>query len=107
MSRGGNYWTLFTLGIWKVLHAVLHVMTLPPVGISCVRTLILPVRLTALGILYIEICVIRSARHFDRIQTIVKNSVLGLSADLTRMVYAQVSSHSWCATRRILSVADG
>lgn len=22
MDRGGNYWTLFTPGIWKVLHAV-------------------------------------------------------------------------------------
>ena len=25
MDQGGNYWTLFTPGIWKVLHAVLHV----------------------------------------------------------------------------------
>ncbi len=24
MIRGGNYWTLFTPGIWKVLHAVCH-----------------------------------------------------------------------------------
>jgi hypothetical protein len=24
MIQGGNYWTLFTPGIWKVLHAVLH-----------------------------------------------------------------------------------
>jgi hypothetical protein len=24
MDQGGNYWTLFTPGIWKVLHAVLH-----------------------------------------------------------------------------------
>ena len=24
MNQGGNYWTLFTPGIWKVLHAVLH-----------------------------------------------------------------------------------
>jgi 4-pyridoxate dehydrogenase len=24
-DQGGNYWTLFTPGIWKVLHAVLHV----------------------------------------------------------------------------------
>jgi hypothetical protein len=24
MDRGGNYWTLFTPGIWKVLHAILH-----------------------------------------------------------------------------------
>ena len=23
-TRGGNYWTLFTPGIWKDLHAVLH-----------------------------------------------------------------------------------
>ncbi len=23
MTQGGNYWTLFTPGIWKVLHAVL------------------------------------------------------------------------------------
>jgi hypothetical protein len=23
-DQGGNYWTLFTPGIWKVLHAVLH-----------------------------------------------------------------------------------
>jgi hypothetical protein len=23
-TQGGNYWTLFTPGIWKVLHAVLH-----------------------------------------------------------------------------------
>jgi hypothetical protein len=22
MNQGGNYWTLFTPGIWKVLHAV-------------------------------------------------------------------------------------
>jgi hypothetical protein len=28
MSRGGNFWTLFTPGIWKVLHAVLH--SIPP-----------------------------------------------------------------------------
>ena len=26
MSRGGNYWTLFTPGIWKLLHAVLHTL---------------------------------------------------------------------------------
>jgi hypothetical protein len=25
MNQGGNYWTLFTPGIWKVLHAVFHV----------------------------------------------------------------------------------
>jgi hypothetical protein len=25
MNQGGNYWTLFTPGIWKVLHAVLHI----------------------------------------------------------------------------------
>lgn len=25
MDQGGNYWTLFTPGIWKVLHAVLHI----------------------------------------------------------------------------------
>jgi hypothetical protein len=25
MDQGGNYWALFTPGIWKVLHAVLHV----------------------------------------------------------------------------------
>ena len=24
MRRGGNYWTLFTPGIWKVLHAILQ-----------------------------------------------------------------------------------
>ena len=24
MSQGGNFWPLFTPGIWKVLHAVLH-----------------------------------------------------------------------------------
>ena len=24
MNRGGNYWTLFTPRIWKVLHAILH-----------------------------------------------------------------------------------
>jgi hypothetical protein len=24
MTQGGNYWTLFTPGIWKDLHAVLH-----------------------------------------------------------------------------------
>ncbi len=24
MNQGGNYWTLFTPGIWKVLHAVFH-----------------------------------------------------------------------------------
>jgi len=24
-TQGGNYWTLITLEIWKVLHAVLHV----------------------------------------------------------------------------------
>jgi hypothetical protein len=24
MDQGGNYWTLFTPGIWKVLHAVLE-----------------------------------------------------------------------------------
>jgi len=24
MNQGGNYWTLFTPGIWKVLHAFLH-----------------------------------------------------------------------------------
>jgi hypothetical protein len=23
-TQGGNYWTLFTPGIWKVLHAVLQ-----------------------------------------------------------------------------------
>jgi hypothetical protein len=23
-DQGGNYWTLFTPGIWKDLHAVLH-----------------------------------------------------------------------------------
>ena len=23
-TQGGNYWTLFTPGIWKLLHAVLH-----------------------------------------------------------------------------------
>jgi hypothetical protein len=23
-DQGGNYWTLFTPGIWKVLHAVLQ-----------------------------------------------------------------------------------
>jgi hypothetical protein len=26
MDQGGNYWTLFTPGIWKVLHAVLQTM---------------------------------------------------------------------------------
>ncbi|MFL5254656.1 MAG: MnhB domain-containing protein [Rhodopila sp.] len=26
MDQGGNYWTLFTPGIWKVLHAVLEYM---------------------------------------------------------------------------------
>ena len=30
MRRGGNYWTLFTPGIWKVLHAVLQTKT--PLG---------------------------------------------------------------------------
>jgi hypothetical protein len=36
MDQGGNYWTLFTPGIWKVLHAVLHHRRkgLAPVGIS-------------------------------------------------------------------------
>ena len=24
MNQGGNYWTLFTPGIWKDLHAVFH-----------------------------------------------------------------------------------
>ena len=24
MRRGGNYWTLFTPGIWKILHTVLQ-----------------------------------------------------------------------------------
>jgi hypothetical protein len=24
MDQGGNYWALFTPGIWKVLHAVLQ-----------------------------------------------------------------------------------
>jgi len=24
-DQGGNYWTLFTPGIWKDLHAVLHI----------------------------------------------------------------------------------
>ncbi|MDO8890482.1 MAG: hypothetical protein Q7V00_01415, partial [Sulfurimicrobium sp.] len=34
--RGGNYWTLFTPEIWKVLHAVLqdnvrkHILATPP-----------------------------------------------------------------------------
>ncbi|MFL5253749.1 MAG: hypothetical protein ACJ8AI_12790, partial [Rhodopila sp.] len=27
MDQGGNYWTLFTPGIWKVLHAVLDVQS--------------------------------------------------------------------------------
>jgi len=27
-DQGGNYWTLFTPGIWKVLHAVLQTQTL-------------------------------------------------------------------------------
>ncbi len=26
MNQGGNYWTLFTPGIWKVLHAVFQAM---------------------------------------------------------------------------------
>ena len=26
MDQGGNNWTLFTPGIWKVLHAVLQMM---------------------------------------------------------------------------------
>ena len=28
LDQGGNYWTLFTPGIWKVLHAVLHASAL-------------------------------------------------------------------------------
>jgi hypothetical protein len=28
MDQGGNYWTLFTPGIWKVLHAVLQLKAL-------------------------------------------------------------------------------
>jgi hypothetical protein len=37
MILGGNFWTLFTPRIWKVLHAVLHV--------SCHREGELPVHL--------------------------------------------------------------
>jgi len=33
MNQGGNYWTLFTPGIWKVLHAFLQEMHR-----FCVRT---------------------------------------------------------------------
>ena len=29
MDQGGNYWTLFTPGIWKVLHAVLQIPRTP------------------------------------------------------------------------------
>ena len=29
MTPGGNFWTLLTQGIWKVLHAVLHNGTSP------------------------------------------------------------------------------
>jgi hypothetical protein len=29
-DQGGNYWTLFTPGIWKVLHAVLQIRL--PIG---------------------------------------------------------------------------
>ena len=30
MNQGGNYWTLFTPGIWKVLHAVFHTCPTDP-----------------------------------------------------------------------------
>src|SRR5208283_1571441 len=37
--QGGNYWTLFTPGIWKVLHAVLHVIDAIAPQLGLVRTL--------------------------------------------------------------------
>jgi len=35
MTPGGNSWTLFTPGIWKVLHAVLHLRGLTPYEFIC------------------------------------------------------------------------
>src|SRR6185437_12644217 len=37
MDQGGNYWTLFTPGIWKVLHAVLHRTAYPRPGVRLTR----------------------------------------------------------------------
>jgi hypothetical protein len=37
MDQGGNYWALFTPGIWKVLHAVLQFI---PVRFSQLETVI-------------------------------------------------------------------
>jgi hypothetical protein len=39
-DQGGNFWALFTPGIWKVLHAVLHrtrVASIFPNTASCLR----------------------------------------------------------------------
>jgi len=37
MILGGNFWTLFTPGIWKLLHAVLHVLGLDRVYVQAKR----------------------------------------------------------------------
>jgi len=36
-TQGGNYWTLITPEIWKVLHAVLHAAMLRALNISRIR----------------------------------------------------------------------
>jgi hypothetical protein len=38
-DQGGNYWTLFTPGIWKDLHAVLHAWHPPEPGLTRIEGL--------------------------------------------------------------------
>ncbi len=37
MNQGGNYWTLFTPGIWKVLHAVFQPNTTQPTSMISMK----------------------------------------------------------------------
>ena len=39
INQGGNYWTLFTLGIRKVLHAVFHYVSITHLGFDALLPL--------------------------------------------------------------------
>jgi hypothetical protein len=36
-TQGGNYWTLFIPGIWKLLHAVLQPIVVTSLGVKLCR----------------------------------------------------------------------
>ena len=40
MNQGGNYWTLFTPGIWKVLHAFLQPMKAPEDAVAAMSAIL-------------------------------------------------------------------